>query len=104
VPDAHPESTPQYRANHPKEQATNTLQTAYRATPRDFTALTQIIQSGDTLYTQTGTATHKWTVTDHRSATSNAPMVTPDGGTALIAIHQLLARCGAIYTQPPTQP
>jgi hypothetical protein len=104
VPDAHPESTPQYRANHPKEQATNTLQTAYRATPRDFTALTQIVQSGDTLYTQTGAATQKWTVTDHRSATSNAPMVTPDGGTALIAIHQLLARCGAIYTQPPTQP
>ena len=97
-------STPHTGAKHPKEQATSTVQSAYRATPRDFAALTRSIESGDTLYTQTGDSIQKWTVTEHRSAISTAPMVTPDGGTALIAIQQLLARCGAIYTQLPTQP
>ncbi|MFD3333532.1 hypothetical protein ACFWV1_12930 [Streptomyces sp. NPDC058700] len=84
----------------------DTLQTAYQAVPRDFAALTQRIQTGDTLYTQTEAGTHRWTVTDQPSAISKAPMVTPadtDGQTPLIPLQQLLARCRVIYTQPPDQ-
>ncbi|GGU91080.1 hypothetical protein GCM10010275_30160 [Streptomyces litmocidini] len=99
-------STRQSRTKHPKEQATDTLPTVYRATPRDFTALVQHLQVGDALYTQTDTDTRRWIVTEHRSVTSKAPMVAPadtDGQAPLIPLQQLLVRYGAIHIQPPDQ-
>ncbi|MBX9425444.1 hypothetical protein [Streptomyces lateritius] len=101
-----PDERPQTSAKRLKEQATDTLQTTYRAAPRDFAALAQRVQAGDTLYTQTDTGTRRWTVTDQPSAISKAPMVTPADAhdqTPLISLQQLLARCRVIYTQPPDQ-
>lgn len=87
-----------------KEPPTDQPQTTYRSTRADFEALTATLQPGTRLYIQHDGHTSEWIVTGDTGALRNSPVLAPaDGSTARVTLHQLLARCGAIHTQPPTE-
>ncbi|MFD3568457.1 hypothetical protein [Streptomyces sp. NPDC058667] len=78
------------------------LKAHYQATRADTAALAQHAQPGDRLYVIGG----EFIVTDDTSAIGGSHMVRPADSTTThgsITIPQLLARCGAVFTQPPTQ-
>jgi hypothetical protein len=79
------------------------LKPHYLPTRIDAADLAQHAQPGDRLYTAIGS---EFIVTDDTSAISGRHMVRPadtPAGPGSITIAQLLARCGGIFTQPPTQ-
>ncbi|MER7623928.1 hypothetical protein [Streptomyces sp. NPDC126503] len=103
-----PRHTP-YAKNIPiwKEPTTDSPRTTYHPTRADYTALTQTIQPGDHLYADHDGHTREWIVTSDTAALTKSPLLTPVGHPPdtgpRIPLHQLLARCGAITTQPPTE-
>lgn len=79
------------------------LKPHYQPTRADAADLAHHAQPGDRLYVIGG---GEFIVSDEKSAIGNSHMVRPadsDTSHGSITIPQLLARCGAIFTQPPTQ-
>lgn len=94
-----------YAENIPiwKEPPTDSPQTTYRSTRADSQALIAALQPGTRLYIQHDGRTTEWVVTEDVGAL-NSPVLAPTGDpTVRVTLHQLLARCGAIHTQPPTE-
>jgi len=78
------------------------LKPHYQPTRADAADLAHDVQPGDLLYTLGG----EFIVTDDTSPAFGSRMVRPAGaapGPGSITLTQLLARCGGIFTQPPTQ-
>lgn len=89
---------------HPKEAPTDDLKPTYHRTRADSEALIAAIQPGMSLYIHHDGQDHEWIVTEATGALRNSPILTPASTpTARVTLHQLLARCGAIHTQPPTE-
>lgn len=86
-----------------EEPPTDHLQPTYHRTRSDAAALTAALQPGMSLYIHHDGHNHEFTVTADTGALRNAPLLAPAGSDARISLHQLLARYGAIHTQPPTE-
>lgn len=92
----------------PNSPAVDPPRATYHATRAHLAALTAAVQPGDRIYINHEGQEREFIVTGDTGALCSAPLVTPASQSSepvpRIPIHQLLARCGAIYTQPPTQP
>lgn len=87
-----------------EEAPTEDLKTTYHRTRADSEALIAAIQPGMSLYIHHDGQNHEWIVTEGTGALRNSPILAPAGNDAArVTLHQLLARCGAIHTQPPTE-
>lgn len=94
-----------YAENIPnwKEPPTDDPQTTYRSTRTDSDALIATLQPGTHLYIQHDGHTSEWVVTEATGALRSPVLARAGDTTTRVTLHQLLARCGAIHTQPPSE-